>query len=251
MNQVRSIFIAGLNRSGTTILDIVLGTHPDCIAVGEVKNVIGPDRDRSWVEDHLKRCSCGECDFWPEVLQSIDSSGALSLEERYRVFVQVFAQRFPDKIPVDSSKRLSALNALSSVSDCKTIRLVRDVRGWCVSRGNQVSPRLMVAWYRANRRLERETQTALSMGYEPLVLDPERALKSLCEGLSLAYDADMLRLKRGTEHILIGNRMRTDRSQRLRYDGRWMQMPSVWPALLRPVMRYNRTQVYACLEGVD
>lgn len=67
---MKTIFIAGLHRSGTTILDMILGAHTDCIAVGEVDGVIRAERDRAWVESHYARCTCGQCEFWPAVMDA-------------------------------------------------------------------------------------------------------------------------------------------------------------------------------------
>ena len=241
---MKTIFIAGLHRSGTTILDMILGAHTDCIAVGEVGGVIRAERDRAWVESHYARCTCGQCEFWPAVMDAIDRHGCDKIEERYRMFLKVFAEYFPNKIPVDSSKGLASLQAISLSSNCTVVRIIRDVRGWCISQAGKVTPRLMFRWYRQNKIFERATLNAVQVGYEPLVLDSENVVRRLCRKLSMEFQPAMLKLHSGTEHILVGNRMRTDKTQRIKYDGRWMRDTSVWPILLKPVMDYNRTHVY-------
>ena len=84
---VRVLEIAGLDRSGSTILDIVLGNHPDIESVGEVANIFV----NGWISreslrgiDPKKRrvpiCTCGKrldvlyvdtpdeaCPFWSRV----------------------------------------------------------------------------------------------------------------------------------------------------------------------------------------
>jgi hypothetical protein len=63
---VRILQITGLDRSGSTILDIVLGNHPDIESVGEVANIFV----NGWISheslrgiDPKKRrvpiCTCG------------------------------------------------------------------------------------------------------------------------------------------------------------------------------------------------
>ncbi|MGH8542176.1 MAG: sulfotransferase [Gammaproteobacteria bacterium] len=58
-------YIAGYGRSGSTVLDIVLGQHPQLLAVGELANL----SKRVWVNNEY--CSCGarvrDCPFWSEV----------------------------------------------------------------------------------------------------------------------------------------------------------------------------------------
>jgi hypothetical protein len=64
-DQVRVLFIAGLWRSGSTILDIILGNHPSMESVGELRNLPG----EGWLGGET--CACGEpaqrCEYWTEV----------------------------------------------------------------------------------------------------------------------------------------------------------------------------------------
>lgn len=62
---VRVLYILGCGRSGSTILDTILGNHPDVESVGEASNVA---RD-AWRGHGY--CACGElgsqCAFWKDV----------------------------------------------------------------------------------------------------------------------------------------------------------------------------------------
>lgn len=52
MSIVEVLFIAGLSHSGSTVLNVVLGTHPRMVGVGEARrSVRTPDQGQ---------CSCGE-----------------------------------------------------------------------------------------------------------------------------------------------------------------------------------------------
>lgn len=243
-NKPRSVFIVGLHRSGTTILNMILGSHSHCIAVGEVDNVIKPGQDRAWVEDHYHRCTCGSCQFWPAVMDAIDNRRAVSLEERYMVFLDIFSSHFPGKIPIDSSKHINTFKALSHVSNCTPVRITRDVRGWSVSVSNKITPRNMLRWYQMNKRFDAAIPESINLGYEPLALHTEETLATLCESLSLEYEPDMLEINNAENHILVGNRMRTAQALKIKYDSRWMSRPSIWPCLLSPVMQYNSDLVY-------
>jgi len=60
------LYIAGAGRSGSTLLERLLGQLPDTVAVGELRHL--------WREDPTRaRCGCGrllpECDFWCAVLE--------------------------------------------------------------------------------------------------------------------------------------------------------------------------------------
>ena len=55
----------GVGRSGSTVMDTVLGNHPDAVSVGELFNL----PRLGWVGNNYCACGsrCGECDFWNEV----------------------------------------------------------------------------------------------------------------------------------------------------------------------------------------
>ncbi len=249
MSKIRTIFITGLHRSGTTILDMILGTHSSCIAVGEVDNVIKVGQNRQWIEDHYNRCTCGKCEFWPAVMEAIDQQKSDSLEVRYTIFLKIFSKYFPGKIPIDSSKHLESLHVLSNISDCKSIRIVRDVRGWSVSLSSRITPNNMLRWYWKNRNFQAAAPDTIRIGYEPLVLNPEDTVPALCHTLSLEFEPTMLEINNAKSHILVGNRMRTNQSLKIKYDGRWMEKTSIWPAILFPVMKYNSQQVYGQIDS--
>jgi hypothetical protein len=66
-SPVKVVYIAGWGRSGSTILDGILGQIPGIVSVGEIKFI--------WERGYLqnRRCSCSEpflsCPFWTETLR--------------------------------------------------------------------------------------------------------------------------------------------------------------------------------------
>ena len=89
-DRPRVVSIIGSGRSGSTVLDIVLGNHPKVEGVGALSKL-----PRSgWVPDDNRRCSCGSpihvCPYWAEVHRRwIDAVGAdgltryIDLQARY------------------------------------------------------------------------------------------------------------------------------------------------------------------------
>jgi hypothetical protein len=98
---VRVLMIAGLDRSGSTILDIVLGNHPHIESVGEVANIIV----NGWISRESLRgidpkqrrvpiCTCGKrldvlyvdapdeaCPFWSRVRREwVERTDPISIE---------------------------------------------------------------------------------------------------------------------------------------------------------------------------
>jgi len=155
----RVLYIAGYGRSGSTILDILLGSHDRVVSVGEVA-YLGDE----WLEEN-RRCACGapyeRCTFWKEMISSAREAkrlsriqrviehrrsipqlltGALSEESKraYRNQMRGLLARIALKgdadVIVDSSKsprlttgRFWALKELAGV-DLQVLHLVRDGR---------------------------------------------------------------------------------------------------------------------------
>lgn len=79
--QPKIIFIAAHSRSGSTLLDRVLGQEDGFFSIGEIRYIWR----RSLIENQL--CGCGrlfsECSFWEAVIQ--DAFGNLDAKEALRI----------------------------------------------------------------------------------------------------------------------------------------------------------------------
>ena len=134
------VFIVGLSRIGSTMLDLVLGCNPKFVGLGEIFQVLRPDMNRF---ERNEQCSCGkltrECSFWGVVAERLKEKKAAELDERYGHTLQVFEDLYgPDPIVVDSSKLLDVLTTVVCLPrvEVKVIYLIRDVRAWTISRLN-------------------------------------------------------------------------------------------------------------------
>ena len=71
-DRVRLLYILAASHSGSTLLAMLLGSHPEVCTVGEMKHTSIGDVDRY-------RCSCGalirQCDFWNAVTADVRSQG--------------------------------------------------------------------------------------------------------------------------------------------------------------------------------
>jgi hypothetical protein len=76
------IYVAGYGRSGSTILDILLGSLPQVTSLGEVGNLW-----ELYFRDD-SRCSCGlayfDCPFWSQVIARLDLTSDASAFADYR-----------------------------------------------------------------------------------------------------------------------------------------------------------------------
>lgn len=162
---VAVMYVGGMPRSGTTLLDLMLGQLPGHVAVGELFHL--------WSEGLQSNllCECGSpfrtCPFWSEVgqrafggwdqldaarvlrlVQAVDRTSAIprllapwsqpafaaQLEEYTALLVGVYAavrDVSGARVVVDSSKRPSLAYVLrrSKAIDLRVVHLVRDPRG--------------------------------------------------------------------------------------------------------------------------
>lgn len=162
-SELTVLFIMGSGRSGSTILDVALGTHQSFVSVGELCNVA----KLGWLENEY--CACGQrannCEFWVGVRKRWEYlSGGATAEDLVRVQSVIERQRSlitrylrPNQWAaelatyhhllgnlyravadmagkstiVDSSKNPLRAYAMSSLRhiNIKGIHLIRDVRG--------------------------------------------------------------------------------------------------------------------------
>jgi hypothetical protein len=185
---LRILYVGGYGRSGSTLMDMMLSTHPDAFGAGELARIFDYVRSGD-------RCSCGEvyerCDVWgPVLVHTLATVPGLTYEEaarvtrrvdsrrsfwgrgldlsapinqRYRAIwctlLEAVAARTGSRVLVDSSKsdRGNGIRALvlSRVCgfDVRALHLVRDPRGvmWSVLKGS-------------NRKLEAGEPAALRGG---------------------------------------------------------------------------------------
>lgn len=128
---VEILYIAGIGRSGSTVLGRILGGHRDHVPVGELMRICG----RGVVDNEF--CSCGEparsCEFWGEVFErleariGLDAGDAAELSRLRRRMTEGSAAVLtlspwkPDRV----RRRLDRLRVLARHS----YRAVRDVSG--------------------------------------------------------------------------------------------------------------------------
>lgn len=85
------IYVAGAGRSGTTLLDIILGNISGHFSLGELNFFV----QNGIIENHF--CSCGEqvhnCEFWSKVISSWESRRILPVKEYRRLQLKYFRNK--------------------------------------------------------------------------------------------------------------------------------------------------------------
>jgi hypothetical protein len=272
------LLIRGLGHSGSTILDLALGAHPQLIGLGEAVRVLvrprlgeehkGPQQLRGDLRFE-RRCTCGElagdCPVWGPLLAWLPAHDDRPLAEKLNRLIEPLTATSPRWMVESFQADEQLLEAQALGRPVRVIQLTRDVRSWVHSesrrgverhgRGGTVGWRSMLRWWRINRRweqrLNRSGCAVFRLGYEELALAPEQALRQLCAWLEVGFDPAMLRPGlNSSSHIVSGNRMRFDPRQSLaiRYDAAWLSSAALslrLAPLLPAVARLNRRLVYS------
>lgn len=163
---VRVVYILGTGRCGSTLLDIILGSHPDICSTGELRQLSATPRG----ED--QPCSCGadvhDCALWGPVIARVERefpldelerdrgyeltrslprtalllglprSGASRYAARLATLLRTIAQESGRPVVVDSSKHMGRGLILWKSRrhglDVRYIHMVRDGRGFVWSK---------------------------------------------------------------------------------------------------------------------
>ena len=282
------LLIRGLGHSGTTILDLALGAHPQVMGLGEAARILetpkpgeetrGPAMLRG-SHRYERRCTCGqiaaECPIWGPALDELRLNDDQPLTEKMRRLLQRTTQHRVEQgrdvsVVVDSFQDdLLLPTQLPSEMDVRIIHLVRDVRSWLHSRLKSArqsqrlfaDSRTLARWWYVNRKFERSLQLSgrpvFRLGYEELALRPFASLSLICDWLELPFSESMLKPGLNSQsHILSGNRVRFDvqRSRSITYDYSWLRSTH-WMVQMTPFMPFiqamNQKLVYSNFQQLN
>jgi tetratricopeptide (TPR) repeat protein len=190
------IFVVGLPRSGSTLVEQILASHPAVEGAGELPAVAG-----------IARTLAGRA-LYPEVLARLDASELRSLGERYlretHPHRRQGAPRFIDKMP-NNWLHVGLIHLM--LPNARIIDVRRDPMGCCWScfrqhfaRGQHYTYSLeeLGRYYRDYVELMTHINTVLPgrvhrVLYERLVEDTDAEVRRLLEYCGLPFDAACLR----------------------------------------------------------
>ncbi len=252
------VYIAGLGHSGSTILDMALGSHPNMIGLGEIYAVFNSKNYNNLFENST--CSCGEkgkdCSFWKNARDLSESN--TSSEEKYLQLIELFSEKYGDEmILVDSSKNsYPYLKLLDKKFDLRIIYLTRDYRSWSYSRFSRVKNPLFylfMRWFLENKKLlhvlNRNKFNTFKVGYEELALFPEFVLEKISKYIDVPFSDLMLSPANTKSHIINGNIARADKVKKAKfyYDPKWLVSGrlSFVSGLFFILQKFNNKLVYS------
>jgi hypothetical protein len=250
--KLKVVFIASLSHSGSTLLNLLLGNHPNLIGLGEIDTILHmtPSRLES---EKVMRCSCGErvatCRFWAPAVSALLAHPHASLRQRYSILFDTFQNIYGgDYQIVDASKYIHALRLVSAMPeiDLKVVHLIKDVRGFVVSHRdatdaemkyrhlpvigstrfsrwlylhtNKTPTYLFWKWYLRNtavtRLLDSSSIKNVRIGYDELAQHPAEILQQIFRFLEVPPPNDSATIPRQTNsHVFMGNPMLADQEK--------------------------------------
>jgi hypothetical protein len=199
----RPVFLVGAERSGTTLLRLMLSQHPRIAFANEFEilvDPIAPDGtlpDRDAFIAHLRR------DRGFTTLKRLDIAPGLGFVGLANDLLEQYARAKGGEVAVTGATVHRHFDRLLHIwPDARFIHLIRDGRDVALStipmgwHGNLYSG--IGLWIDAERTWDRLARTLppgrhAALHYERLVAEPKAELTRLCDFLGLGFDPAMLR----------------------------------------------------------
>jgi len=222
---VNIIFILGMGHSGTTLTDIILGSHSQITSMGEMEKY-----GRYFAAPEKHRCTCGkrlvDCEYWNEVQRRIEAGADhwpvdlktknVFFEKNVTTFLRTALNVCGKSWISDSSKNGARLERYQSSAcfNVFTVYVIRDPRAVAFSWQKKYG---LVNFFKilgkARQQFRRKVSGIKSMPhhyilrYEDLVSDPEKEMRALMGRIGLQFERRQLRFWEAPRHIFAGNSM--------------------------------------------
>jgi len=224
LNDARPVFIVGMPRSGTSLVEQILASHPQVYGAGELRQL----------EEILRRGPEGVTAAYPKYLPDLTEDALDALAAAYLRALPpaaAAAQRVTDKMP-HNFQHAGIISRL--FPQARIIHCVRDARDTCLScffqsfaEGNSYSYGLADCghYYRQYQTLMthwRESGVPLfDVRYETLVTEPEATVRNLLEYCGLEWDDACLRFHENRRVVHTASYKQVKEPFHTRSIGRW------------------------------
>lgn len=235
---MKVIYIVGMGRSGSTLLDILLDTHSQIRALGGVRRLA------HYARNH--RCACGaesfwKCEFWSQVNAQLQSKIGRDLttldvharndevfRRENRTLFEVVSEVAGTPFVTDNSKSVSRLRRLMAAPDIDVIpiHVLRDARGRAQSLRKRKRQNYIPTFTYSHRSVRLyyllRNRPHIVVNYERLATDPTGQLTKLMDRLGLAFEPSQLEWA-DTPHHNIGaaDVLRKTEGSTIRPDDQW------------------------------
>lgn len=203
--RLKLLLIRGLGHSGTTMLDLALGVHPQIIGLGEATRILatpkpgdehrGPSQLRGTFRFE-KRCNCGaiaaECPMWGPYLEWLRLNDQMPMQEKVQRLLTGSLHAGEALWHVDAYQDDLEMTRLpETMFDIRIIHFVRDFAPGFIPGPRPVARQASAAWQRVSWRADGMSTPLLKelfatlypmfrLEYEELALQPQRSLQLLC-----------------------------------------------------------------------
>lgn len=237
MSSWNLVYITSNGHSGSTLLDMLIGSHSACTTLGEIHMLTLNSKGV---------CACGapsyrECRFWSDVgarLQAeqapplsslrLHSENNAEFRRMNRALFKVLQEKTGSDWYVDSSKKIDRLKKLLDDPEFNVLPLhiVRRPEGVICSNVIKGRPYLgeLRSYYKGlwSRYRYLRGRSYLLVSYESLCSNPERVLSRIMAAMGLQFEPGQLCWTDHQHHNVNGNkRTRTSRQSSIRLDERW------------------------------
>ena len=240
-NPLTIIYITGMGRSGSTLLDLLISSHSQVTSLGEI-NVLSARRKKTLPQTVLEsRCTCGastilDCLFWQRVEQfsgitledlDMDSEDPVIFKQHNRAIFQAAAAASGSEFIIDSSKYIIRLKKLVTIKDLniKPIHIVRHPGGVVYSNiksgKNWLTHTRQYTQNFMHIRRFLENRHSFTIHYEELASTPQQTLARLMKWLELPFEETQLNWKSAPHHNIFGNNMRFSEDSQIKLDNEW------------------------------
>jgi hypothetical protein len=225
------VFVLGSGHCGSTLLDLILGSHSMAFSLGEIRRIATAVDGAH--EGPLKICGvCADtCDFWngqvseawlkrfysgKNPMRSVVRRATNYLLNHYDYLMRCSGK----SIMIDSSKSTAWFDLQLKPAfkwrdiDPHLLYLRRDGRA-VVSAYYRKYPkhgleRIAQDWARQTRQMETyysryPAHQKIEVNYEELATQPEPVVESICDHLGIEYEPNMLRYWAHDHHHVFGN----------------------------------------------
>ncbi|MDJ0693235.1 MAG: sulfotransferase [Mastigocoleus sp. MO_167.B18] len=251
-NPIKILYILSSGHSGSTLTDLILGSHSEIESGGEIDRLHDYISERPPGRGEIERvCTCKknikDCAYWEAVLSKIDSDkyniGANIESEEIEVFeesnfklIEAILEVSEKTIFCDSSKSYPRLVKFlkSNKFAVEIIHLVRDPRAVAYSvrrKGLKLNDE-SYNFFNALKNYKKVNSKWFSefsgldnyhlLKYENIVQDTEKEVKRLMQELGLNFEKDQFEFWKNEHHNIGGNRMRLQNHKSIRKDDEYL-----------------------------
>jgi Sulfotransferase family len=220
-SQPPAPFVVGMNRSGTTLLRMMLDAHPELTIPPEthfVPDLVKVAREGAATPEALLKVIVAQREWGDfgltedELLDRFRAIGSPDAGDAIRAFFEAYAERvgkprWGDKTPRYVTRMRLIADALPEAHFAHVIRDGRDVALSVRDRTvkDYTVERVAQRWKEKVSKARRDAPLLkhyMELRYEDLVLDPEGSLRKISEFVDLPYDDAMLRYHEQAERRL-------------------------------------------------